>query len=251
MYKPKLVVCAGAGISAESGIPTFRNADGKGLWENHNLRVVCDMTTFYDNYIASNDFYIERVEKFTGAQPNLAHKKIAEMQSDFDVICITSNVDTLFEQAGVAPDRVMHIHGRLDEVVTNYGTKEHKINKISSSDDYRKLFADNKNYPVKPNVVFFGENAPLYQSMYNTFQDMNNNDLMLVIGSSEQVVDFCYEARFSGYTGRIFFVNTDRELCDKKVSLHNVLPFYGTAVDFFQRTNRDGIGLYFFPTGEE
>lgn len=249
MYKPKLIICAGAGISAESGIPTFRNAGGEGLWENHDLNRVCSMPTFYDNYMVSNQFYIDRVAKFIGAKPNSAHQKIASLQDDFEVICITSNIDTLFEQAGVKPENVLHVHGRLDEVVTNYGTDHQKLNKIASSDEYLALLHDSVNYPVKPNVVFFGEHAPLYQNMYNTFANLSNNDVIIVVGSSEQVVDFANEARVSRYTGRIFFVNIDRDLCQRQQKCNLVIPFCGTAVSFFNQVTQDKMGHYCFPTG--
>lgn len=246
--KRKLIVCAGAGISAESGIPTFRNANGQGLWENHELMKVCYLPSFYDNYQASNAFYIERVAQFIGAKPNAAHLKVAELQADFEVFCVTSNIDTLFEQAGVDPDKVIHIHGRMDQVVTNYGTADATIHSISSSDDYQALLDKPAFYPVKPNVVFFSEAAPLYQNMRNLFSDLTLQDVVLVVGSSEQVISFAGELRDARFTGDVFFVNTDADLCLQKKKYDCATPYCGSAVEFFSQITQDKIGHYCFPS---
>jgi NAD-dependent SIR2 family protein deacetylase len=110
--KKKLVVLSGAGISAESGISTFR--DSNGLWENHRIEDVASPEGFARNPKLVLDFYNLRRRQLKDVKPNLAHEILAELEQDFDVYIITQNVDDLHERAG--SKNVIHLHGELKKV---------------------------------------------------------------------------------------------------------------------------------------
>ena len=111
--KKKLVFLTGAGISAESGIPTFRDAV-TGLWENASIEEVCVAGCLERNEERAYRFYAELHDKYKDCKPNQAHKDIADLEKDYDVIVITQNVDNLHEQAGST--NVIHLHGELNKV---------------------------------------------------------------------------------------------------------------------------------------
>lgn len=106
----KIVVFSGAGLSVESGIPTFRDSDG--LWENHPIEAVASPIGWMRNPSLVLEFYAERFLQMQQCKPNAAHVALAKLANIFDVVCITQNIDTLLEQAGVK--NVWHLHGRID-----------------------------------------------------------------------------------------------------------------------------------------
>ena len=110
--KKKLVVLTGAGISAESGIKTFRDSDG--LWEGHNVMDVATPEGWHRNPALVLDFYNQRRKQLKEVQPNLGHQILAELENDFDVYIITQNVDDLHERAGSS--KITHLHGQLLKV---------------------------------------------------------------------------------------------------------------------------------------
>lgn len=188
--KKKVVVCSGAGLSVSSGLPTFRCQNG--LWEQHDLNKVCNMQTFFQNYIECNEFYAKRREQYKGVTYNEAHKSLALAQKrleNVDIVHITTNVDTLLEASGCV--NVTHLHGILTQLRLNYGTEKESIVEDEGID-----WTKDKFYPVKPNVVFFGESAPNYQIMYDTFTNLSDCDLIIIVGSSENVVNFSATAKY-------------------------------------------------------
>ena len=108
----KIVVLSGAGISAESGIKTFRDSDG--LWENYDVRDVADIDGWARNPELMVNFYNERRSQLEKAQPNDAHKILAELEQYFDVVIATQNVDNLHERAGST--KIIHLHGELTKI---------------------------------------------------------------------------------------------------------------------------------------
>lgn len=112
MKKPLLVISTGAGISAESGISTFRDAGG--LWENHPVMEVASATGFRKNPALIHRFYNERRRQLLDAQPNAAHRALVDLEKDYDVHVITQNVDDLHERAG--SKNVLHLHGELMKI---------------------------------------------------------------------------------------------------------------------------------------
>ena len=109
MSRKKLVVLTGAGVSAESGITTFRDSDG--LWENHNVQDVASIEGWYRNPSLVLEFYNARRAQLAHVRPNPAHVSIAELENEWDVTVITQNVDNLHERAGST--KIIHLHGEL------------------------------------------------------------------------------------------------------------------------------------------
>ena len=178
----KVIILSGAGISAESGISTFR--DGGGLWEKHKIEDVCYAGCLEKNRKLTIDFYNARREELKDKKPNHAHKVIAKLKDKYkdQIAVITQNVDDMFEKAGC--DEVLHLHGFLREL---------RCEKCENIVDivYEKQDMTNENCPkcqnhLRPNIVFFGEMAPKYQDMYKEFDDC---EFFVVIGTSGAVIN--------------------------------------------------------------
>lgn len=185
MQKSKrLVVFSGAGLSADSGIPTFRSADG--LWENHKISQVCDMSTWKANRIAVHRFYNDRRAQLERVAPNAMHRLLADWQERFGALLITQNVDDLLERAGARD--VLHVHGTLREMrclacgtVWGIGTAAWDV-EVDRCPKCRSLKG------VKPNVVFFGEAAPNYRPMGKALESLGADDVLVVIGTDGAVI---------------------------------------------------------------
>lgn len=179
MKKPKLVVSTGAGISAESGITTFRDAGG--LWENYPVMDVASADGFRRNPELVHQFYNARRRDLLKAQPNAAHKALADLERDFDVWVITQNVDDLHERAG--SHNVLHLHGELM-----------KIRSVSNPDYVESLDIDHlettpstigKNGDhMRPHIVFFQEPVPNIEKAVELVAEA---DIFVVIGTSLNV----------------------------------------------------------------
>ncbi|PSL12220.1 NAD-dependent deacetylase [Marinobacterium halophilum] len=196
----RLIIFTGAGISAESGVPTFRTGPD-GLWHNHRIEDVCHIDTFEQNYDLVHAFYNARRVSLQGVEPNAAHRAIAALQQRYGdrVTLMTTNVDDLHERAG-SPD-VVHIHGNLLELVN---LAEGSVRPIGY-----EPFEHSAHPPhFKPNVVFFGEAAPVYRDLFELMNSLTRHDLVLVIGSSESVLQFCLEA-YSGSDGTATILYVD------------------------------------------
>lgn len=172
----KLVVLSGAGISAESGIKTFRDADG--LWEGHDIMEVASPIGFAKNPELVLDFYNKRRTQLLEVQPNAAHKILAELQNEFDVHIITQNVDDLHERAG--SKNIIHLHGELLKVRSVY-------NEQVVLDWKTDLFlgdVDKHGNQLRPHIVWFGEEVP---AMDKALEIVEQADILIVIGTSLQV----------------------------------------------------------------
>ncbi|CAN1560961.1 SIR2 NAD-dependent protein deacetylases, SIR2 family [Flavobacteriaceae bacterium] len=174
--KKKLVVLTGAGISAESGIKTFRDSDG--LWEGHNVMDVATPEGWHKNPALVLDFYNQRRQQLKSVQPNLGHQILAELENDFDVYIITQNVDDLHERAGSS--NVIHLHGELLKVrsVKN----ENYI--LDWSNDLNFEDKDNEGNQLRPHIVWFGEQVPALEEAITITEQA---DYFAVIGTSLQV----------------------------------------------------------------
>jgi len=172
----KLVVLTGAGISAESGIKTFRDANG--LWEGHNVMDVASPEGFQRNPKLVFDFYNERRKQLHEVQPNLGHLILAELERDFDVRIITQNVDDLHEKAGST--KVLHLHGELFKVRSS----NNPSNIIDWTSDLNLGDFDDDQNQLRPHIVWFGEEVPaLEEAVFLTSQA----DIFVVVGTSLQV----------------------------------------------------------------
>lgn len=172
----KIVVLSGAGISAESGIKTFR--DSNGLWENHKIEDVASPEGFARNPELVLEFYNLRRRQLSEVNPNEAHYILAELQKDFDVHIITQNVDDLHERAG--SENIIHLHGELK--------KARPVNDEESiilwEGDANLGDADENGIQLRPHIVWFGEMVP---EMENAATIASTADILLVIGTSLQV----------------------------------------------------------------
>jgi NAD-dependent deacetylase len=181
---PELIVFSGAGLSAESGLPTFRGANG--LWEGIPIRTVCDIETWRDNFEAVHNFYDARREAGAKAEPNEAHRTIAAWQKAWlgRTHLLTQNIDRLLERAGCTD--VIHLHGdiRLLWCVDCGHEWEIKNNRY----DRKGCPSCASAYSVKPGVVFFGEKAPRYNDLYDIVADLRAEDTVIVIGTSGTVL---------------------------------------------------------------
>lgn len=180
--KGRLVVFTGAGLSADSGIPTFRDADG--LWEKHNINDVCNILTWKMKRDVVHRFYSERRKAMADATPNAAHAQIAAWQRRYATTIITQNVDDLLERAGCTS--VIHVHGRLWEMQCLACGHVWTVRAAWTADDRCPRCSSRKG--VKPNVVFFNEQAPLYRAMFKTFKEAGPDDVLVVIGTSGEVL---------------------------------------------------------------
>lgn len=206
----RVIFITGAGLSVDSGIPAFRTdtSSGKALWSSYDLFEVCDIFNFrdgyqqeqgvldamggldaegYNLYRKTHDFYNKRRVELEKVDPNPAHLQIGEWFEKYGaerIINITTNVDDLLERAGIDREEILHVHGFLPEVVVD--------NKIIKDVGYAAIDVDDYKY-VKPNVVFFGENAPLYTDMYHKLDQLTSQDMVIVVGCSNQVINFNWE----------------------------------------------------------
>ena len=178
----KIVVFSGAGMSAESGINTFRDSDG--LWENYKIEDVATPEAWLRNPEMVQDFYNQRRKNILDAQPNSAHQIIADLEKSFEVQVITQNIDDLHERAG--SQQVLHLHGNIRLA------KSSKPNAQYSTDFYHiygwqlDLEKDRcpEGYPLRPHVVWFGEAVPAYEEAVDLIQ---HADIFIVIGSTLSV----------------------------------------------------------------
>jgi len=152
MVKKKLVVLTGAGISAESGLKTFRDSDG--LWEGYEVTEVATPRGWRKNPQLVLDFYNERRNNVAEAQPNAAHYGLAELEKDFDVTIITQNIDDLHERAGST--NVLHLHGEIFKMRSEWD--ETIVTEIRGDIKLGDLAKDGAQY--RPNIVWFEEPVP-------------------------------------------------------------------------------------------
>lgn len=177
-----LVVFSGAGMSAESGIQTFRDHDG--LWENYNIEDVATPEAWARNPQLVQDFYNQRRKHILDAQPNLAHQLIAQLQQYYHVNVITQNIDDLHERAG--NDNVLHLHGNIRLAKSSGPNAEYSTEFYPIQGWELNLEKDRcpAGYPLRPHVVWFGEAVPAYAEAQDIVQ---HTDIFIVIGSSLEV----------------------------------------------------------------
>ena len=177
MKKPKLVVLSGAGISAESGLATFRGSDG--LWEGHRVEDVATPGAWRKDPDLVLDFYNERRKNALKAEPNAAHKRLVAWEKRFDVDVITQNVDNLHERAG--SKKVLHLHGQLFQ---SRSTKNPEaVFPIEGWELKRGDLAPDGSQ-LRPHIVWFGEEVPMMEPAIDI---ASRADILVVVGTSLQV----------------------------------------------------------------
>lgn len=176
--KKKLVISTGAGMSAESGISTFRDAGG--LWENYPVMDVCSADGFARNPALVHKFYNDRRKQLVKAQPNAGHYGLVELEKDYDVYVITQNVDDLHERAG--SKNVLHLHGELMKVrALNNESHVYEL-KPESCETTPDTVINGEH--VRPHIVFFQEAVPNFEP---ATQIVHDADIFVIIGTTLSV----------------------------------------------------------------
>ncbi|AYA36644.1 NAD-dependent deacylase [Hymenobacter oligotrophus] len=177
MTRKKIVVLTGAGISAESGLATFRASDG--LWENHRVEDVASPEGWAKDPALVLEFYNQRRAAARKAQPNAGHLALVELEQAYEVVIVTQNVDDLHERAGSR--RVIHLHGKLMEARS---TRHEDLVYPLEEDRIELGQTCERGHQLRPNIVWFGEAVPL---MERAMEETATADIMLVVGTSLQV----------------------------------------------------------------
>ena len=172
--KKKIVFLTGAGVSAESGIPTFRASDG--LWEGHDIMTVATPEGWKADKALVLDFYNERRKNALSVKPNKGHQLIAELEQDFEVTVITQNVDNLHEKAGSS--NVLHLHG---ELFKSRSTVDEKLVYDVEGWELKLGNKCEKGSQLRPHIVWFGEQVPM---METAAEITNQADIFIVVGTS-------------------------------------------------------------------
>ncbi|MEX6625364.1 Sir2 family NAD-dependent protein deacetylase [Tenacibaculum salmonis] len=174
--KKRLVILTGAGISAESGIKTFRDADG--LWEGHNIYDVASPEGFKNNPELVLDFYNQRRKQLLSVSPNKAHHNLTKLEEKYQVDIITQNVDDLHERA--KNSSVLHLHG---ELLKSKSTIDENLIYTCTKDIFLGDLCE-KNAQLRPHIVWFGEDVPMLEKAIETTLKA---DVLVIIGTSMQV----------------------------------------------------------------
>ena len=170
----KITVLTGAGISAESGLKTFRDSDG--LWENHRIEDVATPDAWSRDPELVLKFYNERRKQVNEAQPNKAHKLLSELESNYEVSIVTQNIDDLHERGGST--KVYHLHGEINKARS---TLDPSL--VYELDNWEMKMGDtcDKGYQLRPHIVWFGEPVPMIDQVMHFFEIA---DKIVVIGTS-------------------------------------------------------------------
>lgn len=178
----KLVVLSGAGMSAESGISTFRDAGG--LWDKYPVEQVATPEGYQHNPELVLRFYNERRKQLTSVEPNRGHKLLAELEKDYDVTVITQNVDNLHERAGSS--HILHLHGELTKVTSSYAPNDSRYIKELKPEEYEIKMGDlaGDGSQLRPYIVWFGEAVPMIEIAADY---VSRADILVIIGTSMNV----------------------------------------------------------------
>lgn len=203
--KKKIVVLTGAGVSAESGITTFRDSDG--LWENHKVEDVASIEGWYRNPAMVLDFYNQRRAQLAEVKPNAAHLAIADLEKEYDVTVVTQNVDNLHERAGST--RIIHLHGELTKVRPENcfnemdGFSEETVFDIGAGPVHIGDLAPN-GAQLRPHIVWFGEAVPKIEAAIDAVEAA---DMLLIVGTSLQVYPAAGLYRYAGMDTPIYIID--------------------------------------------
>lgn len=221
LMKKKLVVITGAGVSAESGVKTFRDSDG--LWEGFNVMDVAHINGWNKNKELVLDFYNQRRAQLKDVHPNEAHKILAELQDIFDVNIITQNVDNLHERAGSS--NILHLHGELTKarsfVDLNYV--------VDWEGDINLDDRDPNGHHMRPHIVWFGENVPMLSQAIKIVKEAN---IVVIIGTSMQVYPAASIIDYVGFSVPIYYIDPKPAVIDSDL---NVIFIKNKAIKGMQK----------------
>lgn len=201
----KIVFLTGAGISAESGVKTFRDADG--LWEGHDIMKVASPEGFAENPELVLDFYNQRRRQLKAVQPNLAHQLIASLEADYEVVIVTQNVDDLHERAGSS--NIIHLHG---ELLKSRGV-DNDTEIYDCFDDIKIGDLSPSKAQLRPHIVWFGEDVPMINK---AIEEVETADILVVVGTSLQVYPAAGLLYYAKPSVPIFYIDTNPQRVSKK-----------------------------------
>ena len=195
-----IVFLTAAGMSAESGISTFRDSDG--LWENHSVEEVCTHEAWERQPAVVLDFYNMLRRKFKDCQPNEGHRLIASLQDKYRVRVVTQNVDNLHEQAGT--QEVLHLHGELMKCRAE-GRDNGRYYPLDPKDpDIHLGDHDPEGRQLRPHIVFFGEDVP---NLSKAAEVMHTADIVVVIGTSLNVYPAAGLLRYAPADAPVYLID--------------------------------------------
>ena len=214
--KEKIAVLTGAGVSAESGLGTYR--DNGGLWDNYDPMEVASIQGWYKNRKLVLDFYNMQRAKLRDTQPNAAHLAIAALEDRYDVTVITQNVDNLHEKAGST--RVIHLHGEATKVRPENGVYDDSYSEREVIDvGYEPVNLGDKapnGSQLRPHIVFFGEAVPKIEKAIDVVAAA---DILLIVGTSMQVYPAAGLYRYADPKTPIYVVDpADLPLYDSRIT---------------------------------
>jgi len=215
-----IVILTGAGISAESGIKTFRGSDG--LWENHKVTDVATPEAWQRDPELVLRFYNERRKQIREVQPNKAHLALVELEKNFKVDIITQNIDDLHERAGSS--LVMHLHGEINQSRSSIDP-----NLVYDVVDVEMKMGQQCELgsQLRPNIVWFGEAVPMIEQAIALLQ---RADVVIVIGTSLQVYPAAGLLDFSKPATQIYYIDPNSEMKSKQKNLSIIKQNAGLAV---------------------
>jgi len=209
----KIVVLTGAGMSAESGLKTFREADG--LWEEHDIMEVVSPQGFARNPELVLDFYNQRRRQLLQVKPNSAHFAIASLENNYDVTVITQNIDDLHERAGST--HVVHLHGELLKARSSLDPD--LVYDITTDINLGDTCI--KNSQLRPHIVWFGESVPMLDK---AIEITAIADYLIIVGTSMQVYPAASLVHYSKPAIPIFFIDPNPSIQAKDFNNLTIIP---------------------------
>lgn len=212
----KLVILTGAGVSAESGISTFR--DNGGLWDKYDPQVVASIQGWYENPGLLLDFYNKRRLELKDVRPNAAHLMMADLQEKYDVNIVTQNVDNLHERAGSS--KVLHLHGELTKVRPEncYNEMDNFSEETVFDIGYTEIHLGDKapnGHQLRPHIVWFGEPVP---KIVNAIDIVSKADILLIVGTSMSVYPAAGLYRYAPASAPIYLIDpSDVNVRDSRI----------------------------------
>lgn len=241
MEKKKLVVLTGAGISAESGIQTFRG--GNGLWDNEPVEAVASIEGWHRDPGRVIEFYNRRRAQLSTVQPNKAHLILKELEEMFHVTVVTQNVDNLHERAGSS--NIIHLHGELTKVrpVDCYTDQDSYSEKYVTDIGYREIHIGDTGGPhnrqLRPHIVWFGEQVP---NLELAAMAVSQADVLLIVGTSMQVYPAAGLYRYAPYGCPIYMIDPDPAAAAHVAGIRHIQELSTTGMERFRDI---AISLYY------
>lgn len=224
MSKPKIIVLTGAGMSAESGVRTFR--DNNGLWEEHRVEDVATPEAFARNPELVYRFYNLRRAQLKEVKPNRGHEILAELEAHFDVQIITQNVDNLHERAGST--QILHLHGELTKV----RSLENPKLVYDWTEDLTALDKNEEGHQLRPHIVWFGEDVP---NILPAIELVKTADAVVIIGTSMQVYPAASLVHYAPPSAPIYYI-------DPKPTINHELKMRGN-IDVIEKGASEGLEM--------